>query len=103
MIFQHHPDNLIYVRGTDKTYCDTPENFAADMGTSYPGLPNGYIGRIYDQEKRHVLSDGMNETVQEIPWAEGDIYIAALDSLLERQYQRQNVEAQTSGEGLSNA
>lgn len=88
MIFQHHPDGWVYVRGESKTYCDTHENFAADFGENYPGLPNGYICRIYDQGKRHVLSDGMNETVQEIPWSDGDAYIAALDTLIANQIAR---------------
>lgn len=95
MIFQHHPDGWIYIRSTDKTYCDTPENFAADLGASYPGLPNGYISRIYDQGRRHVLSDGYNETAQQIPWADGDKYVVTLDTLLANQAAREEAKVNT--------
>ncbi|MBP2655020.1 MAG: Carboxypeptidase regulatory-like domain [Firmicutes bacterium] len=81
-MFQHHPDGWVYVRGESESYCDTPANFAADLGATYSGLPDGYISRIYVQGKRHVLSDGNNETTQTIPWTDGDTYIAELDTLL---------------------
>lgn len=89
MIFQHHPGGLIYVRGTDKTYCDTMENFAIDLGSSYPGLPDEYIRRIYDQGKRHVISDGSNDVKQDFPWIAGNSYVvAARDFLFEKQAAR---------------
>ena len=87
-MFQHHPDGIIYVRGTEKTYKDTPDNFATDLGTTYDGLPDGSIGRIYIPTVRHILSDGSNETNQAVPWAEGDKYIAALDILIANQETR---------------
>ena len=51
-MFQHHPDGWIYIRGTTQTYCDTPENFSKDLGQPYPGLPTGYVERIYDTVNR---------------------------------------------------
>ncbi|MBP2657165.1 MAG: Carboxypeptidase regulatory-like domain [Firmicutes bacterium] len=87
-MFQHHPDGWVYVRGESSIYCDTPDNFATDLGAAYSGLPDGYISRIYVPEKRHVLSDGNNETAQTIPWSDGDTYIAALDALIAKQTTR---------------
>jgi len=89
VMFQHHPDGWVYVRGESETYCDTPANFATDLGGAYEGLPDGYISRIYIPETRHVLSDGTNEVAKTIPWTDGDTYIAALDTLLENQAARE--------------
>ena len=61
-MFQHHPDGWIYVRGTTITYWDTPANFAVDLGKAYPGLPAGYIERIYDPPNNlHVLGNGKDQ------------------------------------------
>ncbi len=41
--FEIHPDGLIYVRGDNATYCDTPENFALDYGAAAPALAGGRV------------------------------------------------------------
>jgi len=90
-MFQHHPDGWIYVRGASETYCDTPANFATDLGATYSGLPTGYISRIYVPDTRHILSDGSNETAQSVPWSDGDTYISKLDTLLANQTTRTTI------------
>lgn len=49
MIFQHHPDGWVYVRGESKTYCDTHENFAAELQAEYQTLKQEY------QTKREAI------------------------------------------------
>lgn len=79
--FHHHPDGLIYVRGEGQTYCDTPQNFAADSGIAYE-----FTGRerIYEPVVRHFVDD----EPQPLDWPEGDAYIEALPALLAAQAAR---------------
>ena len=81
MIFHHHPDGLIYVRGEGQTYCDTPQNFAADWGQTYE-----FTGRerIYEPGVRHFV----NDEPQSLEWPEGDAYIEVLPALLAAQAAR---------------
>lgn len=51
--FQHHPDGLIFIRIDDGIYMDLIANFEFDFGESYPGLPEGYIGKYYELEVSH--------------------------------------------------
>lgn len=80
--FQHHPDGLIFVRTVQGVYMDTIANFELDFGESYPGLPEGFIGRYYEQGKEHYITTGNTAVPQPLQWADGDRYIAAYDALM---------------------
>jgi hypothetical protein len=80
--FQHHPDDLIFVRTEAGTYMDTIANFQTDYSSSYPGLPNGYIGRYYEPGVSHYVTTGDTAVSEALSWAEGDAYIAAYDTLV---------------------
>lgn len=88
-MFHHHPDGLIIIRSGDKVYIDTVENFMADLGEDYPGLPDGYIGRYYEPGKTHYLTTGDTAHPQEREWPEGDRYIADIERLLAAKEQRE--------------
>lgn len=87
-LFQHHPDGIITLEGPAGRYADSPATFAADLGRAYPGLPAGATLRMYDQGAAHWISDGANAEPQEIPWKDGDDYLAALPALLVNQAAR---------------
>jgi hypothetical protein len=81
--FQHHPDGFIIIRKlAEEIYIDTIANFEADYGQSYPGLPDGYIGRYYEPGVNHYLHTSDIAVPQDLTWAEGDRYIEAYDSLI---------------------
>lgn len=79
--FQHHPDNLIFIRTDSGTYNDTPDNFTKDLGNDYQ-----FEGRerFYEPNIRHFVDN----TPQPLQWTEGDNYIAAIDNLLAAQAAR---------------
>jgi hypothetical protein len=88
--FEIHPDGLIYVRGDNATYCDTPENFALDYGAAAPALAEGMIVLRYDDATGLLCS---SDGVTQRPAAEafrvfGDNAIAALPQLLAAQSAR---------------
>lgn len=70
MKFRHHPDGLIFF--------DTTPIPLADFVALEPAytLPAGMIGREYVQGVRHVLYDGVSQFAGEMPWLEGDRYLA---------------------------
>ena len=81
--FQHNPDGLIIVRKSEQEiYLDRITKFETDFGQSYPGLPDGYIGRYYEPGINHYLTTGDSATPQDLSWHEGDSYIAAYDRLM---------------------
>ncbi len=81
--FQHHPDGYIFIRKSKSDiYQDTVANFQTDLGSLYPGLPNGYIGRYYEPGESHYLHTDDNATPQDLNWPEGDAYIAAYNTLV---------------------
>lgn len=94
MEFQHHPDNIVLIRGQNgELYQDTPENFTLDLGEAYPSLPEGYIERIYvpGPNGRHILTLHTNEAIpQPGPWTFGDYVLSNLNQLLEQQQLRRN-------------
>jgi hypothetical protein len=81
-MFHHHPDGLIIIRSGDKVYIDTVENFMADLGEDYPGLPDGYIGRYYEPGKSHYFTTGNTAYPQPLEWSEGNRYIENIDNLI---------------------
>jgi hypothetical protein len=83
--FQHHPDGFIFVRTEAGVYQDTISNFQIDFGSSYPAIPNGYIGRYYEPGVSHYLTTGNISAPQSLPWPEGDRYIAAYQQLVANQ------------------
>jgi hypothetical protein len=88
--FQHHPDGLIFVRkSVSEIYQDTIANFRADLGSSYIGLPDGYIGRYYEPGKNHYLTTGDSAVPQGLSWSEGDTYITAYDKLITSKFARE--------------
>ena len=91
MVFQHHPDNLVYVRGEEHTYVDTPANFALDLGKPYE-----FAGRerIYEPNIKHFI-DGQP---QDLTWPEGDEYLSKIDNLLEAQAKRLSPPKPTVGQ-----
>lgn len=74
--FQHYPDGWIYVRTDKGIYCDTIVNFEADFGQTYPGLPDGFIGRYYEPGVNHYWHTGDTALPQNLSWSEGDGYLA---------------------------
>jgi len=89
--FHHHPDGLIYIRGDDAIYMDTPENFAGDYGKPAPALPAGMVECIYEPAGRHVYFDAKQNAhpVEGIADSvEHEAICAALEDLLAAQSQR---------------
>lgn len=87
--FQHHPDDLIFIRTSEGVYMDTVANFQTDYGSSYPGLPDGYIGRYYEPDISHYLTTGDSVLPQSLSWAEGYAYIAAYNKLIAAKVERE--------------
>jgi hypothetical protein len=70
VIFRHHPDGLIYLGNLE-----LPLEFFVSQEPGY-SLPAGAIERSYTQGDRHVLFDRANQWAGEMPWVEGDTYLA---------------------------
>ena len=80
-MFQHS-DGTIFVRTDTGIYGDTLENFALDFGEAAPSLPEGYIGRIYEPNVRHAISNGESVIGGPLPFDFGDLAIGAIAALL---------------------
>ncbi len=94
--FQHHPDGYVFVRKSEsEIYQDTITNFQIDYGDSYFDLPNDYVGRYYEPEICHYITDGKNITPQSLTWTEGDRYIAAYQQLVANQNIRRQLKIDT--------
>jgi hypothetical protein len=90
--FQHHPDGLIFVRkSASEIYQDVISNFQTDYGSTYPGLPDGYIGRYYEPGVDHYLHTDNTAYPQDLSWDTGDAYIAAYDKLVAAKAAREAV------------
>ncbi len=68
--FTHHPDDHIHI---DELYL--PLSFFLTQEPLYD-LETPFIHREYIQLDRHVLSDGSTQEGSDLPWTEGDAYIA---------------------------
>jgi len=88
--FHHHPDGLIFIRTDAGIYRETVENFEADLGGAYAGLPDGFSERMYEPDARHVLCDGAGAEPQPLKWGEGDGYIRSFDALMAAKDAREN-------------
>lgn len=80
--FQHHPDGLVFIRTDQGIYMDTVANFEIDFGESYPGLPDGFIGRYYEPDVNHYVHADDTAVSQGLNWLEGNAYISAYDTLV---------------------
>lgn len=93
-VFQHHPDDFIYIRVKGKCYEATVADFEADcasVGLSYSGLPSGKIDRIYlqDNPEQHTCADSHgNQEHYPLPYDEAEGFIDAIDDLLAAQQAR---------------
>lgn len=85
--YHRHPDNLIFIRTDDATYCDTLENFAADYG-ELPALPDGFNEEFYEPGIRHFYANSSEAVPLALEWVDGDLIIAALPALLDIQARR---------------
>jgi hypothetical protein len=94
--FQQHPDGNIFVRTNSGVYSDTIANFQADYGQTYPGLPEGYIGRYYEPGVDHYLHTNDSAIPQNLNWREVDAYIAAYDSIVAAKAAREAVKVVTN-------
>jgi hypothetical protein len=95
MQYHRHPDNLIFIRGGEETYCDTLANFEIDYGGPAPGLPEGFNEQFYEPGTRHFFANGNEALPLPLEWVEGDLIISALPALLDIQARR------TMGENLT--
>jgi hypothetical protein len=95
--FQHHPDGWIIIRTNAGVYMDTIANFQTDFGSSYPELPDGYIGRYYEPGVSHYLHTSDTAVPQDLIWMEGDAYIAAYDALAAAKAVREAAARNTDG------
>lgn len=89
IMFQEHPDGLVYVRTDALTYMDTRENFEADFGWTLEQLPEGITERIYIPGKRHTLQGEDKLEGGVMPYTLGDSVIAAVEQGLAAQAARQ--------------
>lgn len=88
--FHHHSDNYIIIQTGSKLYQDTVDNFAADLGEPYPGIPDQYAGRWYEPGVDHHFYTSNAAFPQNPIWAEGDRYISQIDRLIAAKKQREN-------------
>ena len=61
-VFQHTPDDLIFIRVGMEVYAESVANFKTDcmaIGHAYLGLPTGRVDRIYlqDDPSQHTCAD----------------------------------------------
>jgi hypothetical protein len=71
-IFRHTADSNIYI---NNTYI--PLSFFVTLYPTY-ALPVGYVDRYYEQTVAHYVTDGVGNVLDyTLPYANGDIYIAA--------------------------
>ncbi|MGA7934721.1 MAG: hypothetical protein WCA35_14345 [Kovacikia sp.] len=71
--FKHHPDGWIYL----DELC-LPLDFFQQQEPGY-ALPEGAVSREYSQG-RHVLYSADNQWAGDMPWPEGDLYLAGKET-----------------------
>jgi hypothetical protein len=73
--FLHHPDNFIIIN--NEFQC-TLEQWM-QLEPTYSGLPEGFIGREYNQGIEDRVYTSSNEKILGSEWMEGDFYISKID------------------------
>lgn len=69
-MFRHHPDQIIYINNLQ-----IPLEVFKQLEPNYL-LPNNILSREYLPNKYHRLFNEEGQWAGEMPWAEGDIYLA---------------------------
>lgn len=72
-MFRHHPDQIIYINNLQFSL-----DFFKQLEPNYL-LPEGILSREYLPDKYHKLFDERGQWAGEIPWREGDIYLAKVN------------------------
>lgn len=91
-MFLHHPDGHILIDGVQLSVAEFQE-----YEPLYTGPPDGFAGRLYHPDVRHVLLDGQHDQGAALPWPEGDRYLSKAAIYRTRHAQRQTPSAPPQG------